>query len=137
MTDYFEFELMTDRSHEISTPLYICCGNGVKLPCKAVWDTGATGSMISADIAKKINLQPAGKIKIAGVHGVENSNYFYVTLNFDNGFEIPDVCVAEASNNGGFDILIGMDIIGQGHTVIEGGSNGLRVIFRFPLNSTQ
>ncbi len=138
MQDYFEFELMTDRSHEISTPIYICNDAKEKIQGKAVWDTGATGSMISADIARRLKLSPAGKIKIAGVHGVENSNYYYVSLCFANGFTISNVCVAEASDNGGFDVLIGMDIIGRGYMTINGLSGkSLKVIFQYPATCFQ
>jgi hypothetical protein len=59
-----------------------------------------------------------------------------VDIVFGNGFTIPSVKVSEASDFGGFDLLIGMDIIGQGALVLDGTQDKLNVRFQFPADSS-
>ena len=103
--------------------------------CNAIWDTGATSSMISRRIAKKLKLHSTGKVQISGVHGVVETNTYIVDLLFDNGFEISGLHVSEADDGGGFDVLIGMDVIGQGQFSVDGTGSGCDVFFAFPAES--
>ena len=136
MCDYFQFNFEADSgTSEIATPgvLRKSGSTGDGLQCKAVWDTGATSSMISAAAAKKLALSTQGIIQIAGVHGVSNAKYYYVDIAFGNGFCIPQIKVSEASDFGGFDVLVGMDIIGRGKMWIDGVNGSLRACFQFPV----
>lgn len=136
----FYFELSAKKGlKEISTPISIACANGCcdidsrpVYRCNAIWDTGATSSMISKKIAEKLKLHSTGKIKISGVHGVVESNTYVVDFIFCNGFEITGVHVSEADNGGGFDVLIGMDIIAKGKLIVDGINNDCYVSFIFP-----
>ena len=135
MCDYFQFNFEADGgTSEIATPVLLkkCGATGDGLKCKAVWDTGATSSMISATAAKKLGLAPHGLVQIAGVHGVSNAKCYHVDIAFGNGFCIPRIKVSEASDFGGFDVLVGMDIIGRGKMYIDGANGSLRVCFQFP-----
>ena len=138
--DFFAFYFSTEAgTSEIATPVLLrkCGSAGEGIKCKAVWDTGATSSMISAAIAKKMTLAPHGSVQIAGVHGVSNAKCYYVDIAFDNGFVIPGIKVSEASDFGGFDVLIGMDIIGRGKMYIDGTNSKLDVRFYFPIPSAE
>ena len=130
----FTFEAESSSASEISTPLFIRKHGDTSLeyPAKAVWDTGATSSMISAALAKKLALPLVGTIQIAGVHGVQNARCYSVDIVFGNKFTIPAIKVSEASDFGGFDILIGMDIIGKGKMNIDGTGSKLTVCFQYP-----
>jgi hypothetical protein len=136
--DIFQFELCCPlATAEIATPIEVLNPekNGAHIKhCTAIWDTGATSSMISQGIARKLNLQPDGKTRISGVHGIEDAAVYHVDLRFNNGFTIPDVRVSEASDNGGFDVLVGMDIICRGELRICGWQQQhLQVCFQMPL----
>ncbi len=131
---FFQFNLCTTReSAEIATPLAAANPEQPEKKvhnCTAIWDTGATSSMISASVAKKLNLCVTGKTRVSGVHGIEDTAVYYADLIFGNGFVIPHVRMSEAADNGGFDILIGMDIIGLGEFYISGCSGkSLNVCF--------
>lgn len=130
----FNFEAESTSASEISTPLFVRKHGDTALeyPAKAVWDTGATSSMISAALARKLTLAPTGTIQIAGVHGVQNARCYSVDIVFGNKFMIPSVKVSEASDFGGFDMLVGMDIISKGKMVIDGIDGKLKVCFQFP-----
>ena len=135
--DVFKFELCCPlETAEIATPIEVLNpGENVThiKHCTAIWDTGATSSMISQNIARKLRLHPDGKTRISGVHGVEDAAVYHVTLRFNNGFIIPDVRVSEASDNGGFDVLVGMDIISRGELHICGWQQQyLQVCFQMP-----
>lgn len=103
--------------------------------CNAVWDTGATSSMISRRVAEKLQLKSTGKIEIAGVHGVTLADTYVVNLIFNNGFSIFGLPVSEADDGCGFDVLIGMDIISKGRLIIDGLSEGCHIAFAFPADN--
>ena len=140
---YFNFRLSSpEKLNEISTPIAIACGgNRCALNsrpvhrCIAIWDTGATSSMIARHIAEKLRLESTGNVQIAGVHGVKDAKTYIVSLIFGNGFVIPDLPVSEADNNGGFDVLIGMDVIARGKLIIDGLGDGCQIAFEFPEES--
>ena len=133
----FKFETNKDTA-EISTPIMIKKKDSSAMPEKgnAIWDTGATSSMISAAMAKKLQLVPIGTIQIAGVHGIQNAKCYFVDIIFQNGFTINNIKVSEGSNFGGFDLLVGMDIIGRGVMSINGISGSLKVQFQIPTDSS-
>lgn len=123
-----------EHQHEIKTPIYVVnTYTGEKTLCDAIWDTGATGSMISESVASKLNLRPMGRTTIAGVHGVHDANSYIVDIKFDNGALLRSIKVTEASNTGGFGLLVGMDIIGKGILCVDGVGDALNV--RFELNA--
>lgn len=135
MKNFFQFRFSAEKdTAEIATPVYLRKHGETKGEQKAnaIWDTGATSSMISAAMAKKLQLTPNGTVQIAGVHGVQNARCYYVDIVFGNGFCIPAVKVSEASDFGGFDLLIGMDIIGKGALVVDGTQGNLIVRFQLP-----
>lgn len=135
MKKFFRFSFTADKgAAEIATPVYLRKHGEIngEQKANAIWDTGATSSMISAAIAKKLQLQVNGTVQIAGVHGIQNARCYYVDIIFGNGFCIPSIKVSEASDFGGFDLLIGMDIIAKGALIVDGTQGGLNVRFQIP-----
>lgn len=135
MKDFFQFDLETNGdAPEIATPIYLSKPDSTadKIRCNAIWDTGATSSMISAAMAKKLALAPTGTTQIAGVHGVSNAKCYLVDITFGNGFCLQKIKVSEASDFGGFDLLVGMDIIGRGKMFLDGTRDKLNVRFQMP-----
>lgn len=137
-------EVFTFRLHcpadnaEIATKVEVCVpGKEKGVICRAIWDTGATGSMISADVAQRLNLRPLGETRILGVHGAQKAKVYKVDLVFKQADVIlPGIRVSEADAGGGFDLLVGMDIIGRGMFGIYGNGESLSVVFGLPLASS-
>jgi len=46
----------------------------------AVWDTGATGSVITHRVVDECGLKPTGMTKVAGVGGVKKSHVYLVNI---------------------------------------------------------
>lgn len=113
-------------------------GNNSPLPRKiytALWDTGATGSCITPRVVRELGLQPTGKIKCFHAQGESLVSKYVVNIGLPNNVEIPMIPVAEAAENGAFDVLIGMDIITQGDFLISNA--GGRTIVSFQMPSTK
>lgn len=137
--EIFTFKLVCDADNaEIATNLEVCAPEGAKKErCRAIWDTGATGSMISSDVAKKLKLKPCGETRILGVHGSQKAKVYKVDIVFPSAQVIlPGIRVSEADAGGGFDLLVGMDIIGRGMFGIYGNGESLTVLFGLPLVSS-
>ena len=127
MKKFFQFEFEADENaREIATPLFLEKPNSNKdaVKCNAVWDTGATSSMISASTAKLLSLAPTGITQIAGVHGISNAKSYIINVIFGNGFTLHEIKVHEAADCGGFDFLVGMDIICRGIMLLDGVTSG-------------
>lgn len=133
----FSCEILYDYPvREISIPVSVSCTECPEMltDCLGIVDTGATASMISADIAKALSLRPNGRITVNGVHGSQAAYTYLADVSFGNGaFTFRDLPVSEADNNAGFDFLIGMDILGQGCFSFCRVERGMYV-FRFSLN---
>jgi len=87
-----------------------------KLKVQALWDTGATNTMISKRVANTLSLKKTGEINIRSFAGEKSVNEYYLRLLLAGGFT-KDLQVLEFSEIKGADILIGMDIIGYGDFV--------------------
>lgn len=88
------------------------------LKFKAIWDTGATNSVITENVVKQMSLQATGMIKARGVHGESLVNTYIVDIGLPNRVCIQNVKVSEGKLIGDVDILIGMDIIQAGDFAI-------------------
>lgn len=85
---------------------------------KAIWDTGATNSVITHNVAKTVALVPSGKVECLGVHGKSVVNTYIVDIGLPNKVCITNVQVSEGKLMGNIDVLIGMDIIQAGDFAI-------------------
>jgi hypothetical protein len=100
----------------------------------ALWDTGATNSVITVDTAKKMNLIPISKCQAYHAGGTSIVNVYMVNIYLPNNLIIPNVMVSECQNNvGRMGFLIGMDIIGMSDFSITNVNR--RTIFTFRLPS--
>jgi hypothetical protein len=105
---------------------------------QALVDSGATSTAISAKVANTVGLQPIGKINVFGVSGSKYHNCYTFHVGFligkvtqgpGGGQFQGQVAVFQdviqgaelALGQGGFDVLLGMDIIGKGSLAVEGG----------------
>ncbi len=100
---------------------------------RALWDTGATHSVITDATAKSLALQPTGKriVQHGGGHGEHNTHL--VNFYLPNQVAIAGVLVTEhPENDGRFGAIIGMDIILGGDMSITNHQGETWFTFRYP-----
>lgn len=83
----------------------------------AIWDTGASASVITQNVVQKCGLAPTGMIKALSASGEYYCNTYFVSIGLPNQVGFPSVRVTEGKL-GKADILIGMDLIAMGDFVI-------------------
>ena len=106
---------------EISRPLY------------ALWDTGATRTCISEEIAKELNLVPTGKEIINTPSGTSVQNTYLIDLLLPNGVTIGNVMAIDTKiGSQSIDVLVGMDIITLGDFSVSNYNKKTYFTFRVP-----
>lgn len=106
-------------------------GNNNWKQCTAIWDTGATASVITSDVAKELGLIPISRGISRGVNGEKVVPVYAVSINLPNNvvFNIP---VSEGEPGGGWDLLIGMDVISNGDFCVSNFAGQTTFSFRIP-----
>lgn len=99
---------------------------------RAVWDTGAMGTTVSASLAEKLGLARIGLTEVEGVTGKAVCNTYLISLALPNGIVIPELEVADCEGNIGCDVLIGMDVIGMGDFAVCNVGGNTTFTFRIP-----
>ena len=102
---------------------------------KAIWDTGATSSVITQQVIDACNLQPTGIAEVHGVHGKDFSETYLVNIVLQSGVGFPNIQVTKGKLTG-VDVLIGMDIITRGDFVITNQGGNTICSFRTPSQTT-
>lgn len=98
---------------------------------KAIWDTGATNTVITKNVVDQLGLIPTGKATTRGVHGESVVNTFIVNVGLPNNVAIPLLPVTEGVLSDA-DLLIGMDIIGLGDFTVSNFKGKTTFSFRIP-----
>lgn len=98
---------------------------------RAIWDTGATASVITSKVAKALSLVPVGMTEVHTAGGVRMCNVYIVDLMLPNEVFIPNVQVTEADMTAN-DVLIGMDIITLGDFALTNFGGKTRFTFSIP-----
>lgn len=103
---------------------------------KALWDTGATNSCISKEIAQSMGLVPTGFRNIHTPSGECQCPTYLVNVLLPNEVEIQDVVVCGTEiRKQGFDMLVGMDIILLGDFVVTNKDKQTLFSFCYPAQS--
>jgi predicted aspartyl protease len=141
MTDQRAFTLKSDKGklNVLKTDCGVCVAHkpakGVPHPKVenfiGLWDTGATGTVISSSVVQKLNLKPISKAKVYHADGDSIVNVYLINLFLPNKVAIPFVKVTEGKLNG-TDLLIGMDVISLGDFSITNVSGNTTFSFRVP-----
>ena len=105
-------------------------GNRTPVVVKAIWDTGAYGSVISPRVAEELGLMPVGVKPIQTANGTYEAYAYVVDVMLPNKLVIRGVEVSE-SDLKVCDALIGMDIISMGDMKIANKPT-TKFIFRIP-----
>lgn len=99
---------------------------------RALWDTGATNTNISASVVTTLGLRPIDRIQNRGINTTTECNLYLVDIHLPNNVVVPDIRVVGVQSIQDADILIGMDIIGIGDLAITNADGSTTVTFRWP-----
>lgn len=102
-----------------------------RLPFRAIWDTGASVSVITQNVIAGLSLAPTGKTNVETANGPRLSDVFLVDIELPNGVRMQSVTATEGIIRG-FDVLIGMDIITVGDFSITNVGGETVMSFRTP-----
>ncbi len=101
----------------------------------ALWDTGATNSVVTPKVVKELGLVPIGEGETLHAGGVSRVKVYLITLLLPNNVLIPNIRVSECADQAGrFDIIIGMDVITLGDFSISG--QGIKRMLSFSMPSS-
>lgn len=107
--------------------------NGKSIEVDALWDTGATNTVISHDVVSALELVPTGKRPIKTPSGSQVYNSYLVDIMLPNHVNIKDVCVCDSEiGDQGIGALIGMDIISKGDFAVSNFAGATVFTFRIP-----
>lgn len=116
---------------EISTPTADTVHPKATQKVTAIWDTGATGTVITAALAGALGILPSGMVKKNTANGEMDSNVYLVDVLLPLGVGFPNMTVTEGTVAGA-DVLIGMDIICQGDFSITNFGDKTTASYRIP-----
>lgn len=92
-------------------------------PCDAIWDTGATHSVITSAVVASLGIEPIRDAVNYTVGGEVLTYVYFVNFRLPNGVVFPVLEVVEGVVFGA-DALIGMDVISHGDFAVTAGSEG-------------
>jgi predicted aspartyl protease len=97
-----------------------------------IWDTGATGSVITKRVANALGLQAINVIDVNTASGVYQANVYLVNLVLPDNVIITGINVTEGNLPDGDDVLIGMNIISMGDFAVTNLGGKTMMSFRIP-----
>ncbi|MDR0561590.1 MAG: retropepsin-like domain-containing protein [Spirochaetaceae bacterium] len=101
------------------------------IPVRALWDTGAGMSVISAKIVEKLALSSAGNGTLVGIGGAMPTELYDISVTLPNKVIFPLIRAAEWEGHRNYDMLIGMDVISRGRFVIDNCAG--KTVFTFDI----
>lgn len=97
----------------------------------AIWDTGATGTVISQKVVNECGLKPIGVVEVYTANEKRLSSVYLASVFLKNRVYFPQLRVTEGTISGG-DVLIGMDIITRGDFAITNSDGRTTFSYRWP-----
>lgn len=97
----------------------------------ALWDTGATVSVISQQVVDACGLKPIAPVEVHGVHGPSMTSAYLVNLWLPSNVLFPGLLVTLGVLKDA-DVLIGMDIITKGDFAVTNFEGRTTFTFRMP-----
>lgn len=105
---------------------------GEHMKLMALWDTGATGSVVTERVVQQCGLKPTGVQEVHTANGSVIRNTYMVNFVLPSNVIVPNINVTDGTLHGGIDALIGMDIITLGDFSISGKG---KTVFSFRVPS--
>jgi len=97
----------------------------------AIWDTGATSSVITEKVVDQCGLKPTGMTRVSHAHGEVTAEVYRVNIGLPNKVAFSNVIVTKGILAGS-DALIGMDIINYGDFAVTNTDGQTVFSFRIP-----
>lgn len=98
----------------------------------AIWDTGATGTVITQKVVDDCALPSIGISKVQTAAGLDKANVYLANIWLPNKIIVPNVKVTLGKLGSGVSVLIGMNIIGRGDFAVTGRDEKTIFTYRFP-----
>ncbi len=98
----------------------------------AIWDTGATNCVITANVVNKLKLKPIGVARVNHGGGSDDRNVYLISIILPNQVGITRIRATEGEICGEADVLIGMDIINRGDFAVTNKNGKTTYSFRMP-----
>jgi hypothetical protein len=137
----FTLEAKDGRLRALNSEIHVCAAfDPATLPSerpeycsfRAIWDTGATGCVITSAVVKACDLKPVGQQEVHGAYGgAVIRDTFLVNLVLPNHVPVQNITVVEGDLVG-VDVLIGMDVITNGDFAITHADGKTVFTFRIP-----
>jgi len=99
---------------------------------QAIWDTGATNTVITQKIVDECGLKPIGMTQVHHVGGTTTCEVYLINIVLPNKVRASFLRVSRGIINDDVDILIGMDLITQGDFAISNFEGKTALSFRIP-----
>ena len=99
---------------------------------KAIWDTGATGSVITEKVVKELDLKPTGMVMVSTASDERPANTYIVNIWLPHKVVFGELKVTEGKLPGETEVLIGMDIISSGDFAVTNYNDKTVFTFRSP-----
>ena len=98
---------------------------------KALWDTGATNTLISSKIVTELELKPCGKSGFSSANGVVETNLYEIHLGVPTAGVVCNILALEKDDED-YEVVIGMDVISQGDFAFSNHDGRSTFSFRLP-----
>lgn len=98
----------------------------------AIWDTGATNTVITKNVIEQCDLKPIGMTEVSTAAGKINADVFLLSIFLPNKICFSSIRATEGDISGDCDVLIGMDLIIKGDFVITNTNGETTFTFRIP-----
>jgi predicted aspartyl protease len=105
---------------------------GQFIQVQAIWDTGATNTVITKRIADQCGFPTTGIRHIRGINGEFDSSTYLISMVLRNNVCISSISVSDGDPGGDIDVLIGMDIISGGDFAVTHSDGKTTLSFCFP-----
>ncbi len=99
---------------------------------EAIWDTGATASVITEKIISECGLKPISVAKVHGANGEYLTEVYLISLLLPNRVGFNVLRVTKGRLPGDCDMLVGMDVISQGDFAVTNYGQKTCFSFRCP-----
>ena len=124
-----------NRPDQLVSDVQVSCSpdpNSRKIKVTGIWDTGATSTSVTKNVARRCGLEQVGTTLVTTASTTEpiEAPTYYVNVTLPNGVVFANVLVHAIGNlNDEAGMLIGMDIIGEGD--FAGGESQGRATLKF------
>lgn len=98
----------------------------------AVWDTGATGTVITQKVVDQLGLSPISMAQVTDANSTRICPVYLVDLHLPNHVVMGGLNVTLQNLGSGLDVLIGMDVITKGDFVVSSAGGNTVMTFRTP-----